>query len=146
MASDLLLQETFDEMSDITKPEQSIIYKGPKELIIQTDGQLLKNTMLNMLSNAIKYSREKGKIIVLLEDIQNSIRISIQDFGLGIPNSDQKNLFTRFFRAGNVTNIEGTGLGLNIVLRYLKLLNGEISFESKEGEGTIFFITLPKEK
>lgn len=139
-----LLQETFDEMTAITKPEQTIHYEGPKELFIHTDGQLLKNTMLNMLSNAIKYSREKGQIIVSLEDNENNIRISVQDFGVGIPFSDQKSLFTRFFRAGNVTNIEGTGLGLNIVLRYLDLLKGQISFESMEGEGTIFIITLPK--
>jgi PAS domain S-box-containing protein len=140
-----LLLESFDEMVDMTKPEQNIIYKGPKELIIPTDGQLLKNTMLNMLSNAVKYSRAKGEIIVSLEETPDNIVISIQDFGLGIPLADQKNLFTRFFRAGNVTNIEGTGLGLNIVLRYLDLLKGEISFKSKEGEGTIFFITLPKQ-
>jgi len=140
-----LFLETFDEMSDITKPEQSIIYEGPEKLIVQTDGQLLKNTMLNMLSNAVKYSRANGRIIVALEENVDNIVISIKDFGVGIPENDQKNLFTSFFRAGNVTNIEGTGLGLNIVLRYLDLLKGEISFKSKEGEGTIFFITLPKE-
>ena len=140
-----LIQEGFDEISDITKPEQTLVYKGPKELLILTDEQLLRNIILNMLSNAVKYSREKGRIIVSLENKQDSILISIQDFGVGIPKIDQKNLFTRFFRAGNVTNIEGTGLGLNIVQRYLELLKGEISFESKEGVGTTFFITLPKE-
>lgn len=140
-----ILQETFDEMSDITKPNQVIRYKGPKELKMNTDGQLLKNTILNMLSNAVKYSRDDGEIIVSLEDLHKGIRISVRDFGMGIPEKDQKNLFTRFFRAGNVTNVEGTGLGLNIVLRYLDLLNGKISFESKEGEGTIFFIIFPKD-
>ena len=83
-------------------------------------------------------------IIVGVEDLGDRVKVVIQDFGVGIPEKDQKNLFTRFFRAGNVTNIEGTGLGLNIVLRYLDLLNGDISFESKEAEGTTFFITLPK--
>ncbi|PWH81451.1 sensor histidine kinase [Brumimicrobium oceani] len=141
-----ILQETFEEIADIIIAEQKIVYKGPKELILLTDGQLLKNSMLNMLSNAIKYSKAKGEIIVRLEEMEEKIVISIQDFGMGIPLNDQKNLFTRFFRAGNVTNIEGTGLGLNIVVRYLDLLKGEISFKSKEGEGTIFFITLPKEK
>ncbi|WP_107040354.1 sensor histidine kinase [Brumimicrobium mesophilum] len=140
-----LLKETFDEMSDITKSEQSLVYNGPNELVVNTDGLLLKNTMINMLSNAVKYSGEKGEIIVSLKESKESIEISIEDFGLGIPAIDQKNLFARFFRAGNVTNIQGTGLGLNIVQRYLKLLNGEISFESTEGVGTIFFITLPKE-
>src|SRR5690554_821820 len=131
-------------MSDITKLNQVIRYKGPKELKMNTDGQLLKNIILNMLSNAVKYSRDDGEIIVSLEDLNKGVRISVRDFGMGIPEKDQKNLFTRFFRAGNVTNVEGTGLGLNIVLRYLDLLNGKISFESKEGEGTIFFITFPK--
>jgi len=140
-----LLHEAFDEMTSIIKPKQFIRYEGPEKLTIKTDGKLLKNTMLNMLSNAIKYSREDGEIIVTLEDLYKGVRISVQDFGVGIPQKDQKNLFSRFFRAGNVINIEGTGLGLNIVVRYLELLKGKISFESKEGEGTIFFITLPKE-
>src|SRR5690554_3911633 len=139
-----ILQETFDEMSDILKANQYIRYVGPHELKLKTDGQLLKNMILNMLSNAVKYSKENSEIIVSLEDLSKGVRISIRDFGMGIPEKDQKNLFTRFYRANNVTNIEGTGLGLNIVLRYLDLLNGKISFESKEGEGTIFFITFPK--
>src|SRR5690554_2248763 len=139
-----ILHETLDEMSDIIKPNQVIRYKGPDELKIITDGQLLKNTILNLLSNAVKYSPNNSEIIVFLENLSKGVRIAIQDFGMGIPEKDQKNLFTRFYRAGNVTNVEGTGLGLNIVLRYLDLLNGKISFESKEGEGTIFFITLPK--
>lgn len=139
-----ILLESFDELSGIAKPDQSFVFEGPDELMFETDGQLLKNIMLNMLSNAVKYSKQEGRIVVALTENKHTIQISIQDFGIGIPENDQKNLFTRFFRAGNVTNIEGTGLGLNIVLRYLDLLKGEISFESIEGEGTIFFITLPK--
>lgn len=139
-----ILRETFDEMDDIKKLDQILFYKGPDKLIMKTDGQLLKNTILNMLSNAIKYSYDNGEIIVGLVNQKKGIQISIKDYGMGIPEKDKKNLFTRFFRAGNVTNIEGTGLGLNIVLRYLDLLNGEISFESEEGIGTTFLITLPR--
>lgn len=141
-----ILLETFDEMTDIAKKNQKIRYEGPAELIAKTDGLLLKNIMLNMLSNAVKYSRNDGEIVVGLKKEVDGILIYVQDFGVGIPLKDQKNLFTRFFRAGNVTNIEGTGLGLNIVLRYLDLLEGKISFESKEGEGTTFFIILPEHK
>lgn len=141
-----IFRETFDEMDDIKKPHQKLSYKGPDKLILKTDGLLLKNTMLNMLSNAVKYSYDDGEIIVGLSNQKKGIQISIQDFGMGIPEKDQKNLFTRFFRAGNVTNIEGTGLGLNIVLRYLDLLKGDISFESTEGVGTTFLITLPKQE
>src|SRR5690554_6600096 len=104
-----IFQETFDEMSDILKPNQYIRYVGPHELKLKTDGQLLKNMILNMLSNAVKYSKENSEIIVSLEDLSKGVRISIRDFGMGIPEKDQKNLFTRFYRANNVTNIEGTG-------------------------------------
>lgn len=139
-----LLKETFDEMSVIMKPQQTIEYIGPDRLIYKTDGLLLKNTLLNLLSNAVKYSADDGNIIVTLEDETEQIKLSIQDFGMGIPEKDQKNLFTRFFRAENVTNIEGTGLGLIIVQRYLDLLKGKIDFKSKQGEGTTFYITLFK--
>lgn len=139
-----VLFETFEDMTESLKPNQKIVYKGPKELTISTDELMLKNTVINLLSNAVKYSKVGTDIIVGVEDLGDRVKVVIQDFGVGIPEKDQKNLFTRFFRAGNVTNIEGTGLGLNIVLRYLDLLNGDISFESKEAEGTTFFITLPK--
>jgi signal transduction histidine kinase len=65
------------------------------------------------------------------------------DEGIGIPKSDQKELFTRFFRAKNATNIKGTGLGLNIVKKYLELLEGNMTFESQENKGTRFTIRIP---
>lgn len=70
--------------------------------------------------------------------------IQVQDFGIGIPEADQKNMFTRFFRAKNVTNIQGTGLGLTIVSRYLDLMKGKIWFESEEGKGSTFFVEIPQ--
>lgn len=139
-----VLFETFEDMTGISKERQHIRYEGPKSLKIFSDGLMLKNVLLNLLSNAVKYSREGEEVVVELEDFDEQVKITVQDFGVGIPLNDQKNLFTRFYRAGNVSNIEGTGLGLNIVLRYLDLLKGEISFQSKEGVGTTFFVTLPK--
>jgi signal transduction histidine kinase len=68
---------------------------------------------------------------------------SVSDEGIGIPDEDQKHLFDRFFRASNVTNIEGTGLGLNIVKKYLEMLDGEISFVSKLYIGTTFNVSIP---
>ena len=62
---------------------------------------------------------------------------------MGIPEADQKHLFTRFFRASNAVNIQGTGLGLNIVRSYVDLLKGEISFNSVEGQGTTFYVQIP---
>ena len=72
-----------------------------------------------------------------------NIEFSISDNGIGIPDEDQKHLFDRFFRASNVINIEGTGLGLNIVKKYVEILNGEISFASKLYEGTTFNVKIP---
>ena len=71
------------------------------------------------------------------------IVLNIQDEGIGIPESDTKHIFDRFFRASNASNIQGTGLGLNIVKRYIELLDGNISFTSEEGKGSAFTIILP---
>ena len=71
------------------------------------------------------------------------IEIKVKDSGIGIPQEDQEHLFQRFFRGHNASNIQGTGLGLNIVARYVELMNGTITFESKSEKGTIFIIKLP---
>ena len=77
-------------------------------------------------------------------DYENEIYIfKIIDQGMGIPEQEQKYLFERFFRASNVENIQGTGLGLNIVKQYLSLLEGEIEAYSKEGEGSTFIVKIP---
>jgi signal transduction histidine kinase len=89
-----------------------------------------------LLSNAIKYSEKDILCSVLLSPTK--LLIQIIDHGLGIPQADQIHLFDRFFRASNVTNIQGIGLGMNIVKRYMEILQGEISFESTEGKGTTF--------
>jgi signal transduction histidine kinase len=69
--------------------------------------------------------------------------ISITDQGIGIPDDEKKHLFERFFRASNVTAIQGTGLGLHIVKKYLELLNGNIWFESTYGVGSTFYVSIP---
>ena len=97
--------------------------------------------MFNLLSNAIKYSEKDVECILKKED--TSVVIQICDRGIGIPLEDQEHIFSRFFRAQNVENIQGTGLGLNIVKRYLELLGGDINFESVPYEGTTFTINLP---
>ena len=74
------------------------------------------------------------------------ITLCVKDKGIGIPEDDKQNLFRRFFRSSNVTNIQGTGLGLHIVSKYTELMNGTINVESKEGEGTTFIITFNNKK
>ena len=109
------------------------------------DGRILNNILINLLSNASKYS-EAGKYIFLnCHSRDGAIEISVRDEGIGIPRDDQKYLFERFFRASNVSNIQGTGLGLNIVKRYTELLNGSITYSSEHGKGSTFTITIPIE-
>lgn len=133
-----------EEMSAIAKEGQTIDRKlEAKTTVIESDMGIIKNILYNLFSNAIKYSNEGEKIVYDSVIDENKLKISIQDNGIGIPKEDQELLFKRFFRAKNATNIKGTGLGLNIVLKYLEMLNGEMEFESAENEGSKFTITIP---
>lgn len=110
------------------------------------DKHILRNIINNLVSNAIKYSPE-NKTIELTSRIDESyLTIDVKDKGIGIPIAEHKNIFRRFFRAGNVINHEGTGLGLSIVKKYSELMNGSITFESQENQGTTFFIKFPLNK
>ena len=137
-------ESILEELQGVLKPNQNILHnKLTKKYMIQLDKKLLRNILFNLFSNASKYS-EDGKPIHCSTSIQNQhLKIIVRDEGIGIPKEDQIHLFSRFFRAHNVENIQGTGLGLNIVKRYVELLNGEISFISEESKGTTFFVKIP---
>ena len=141
---DDFMEQIIDEVSLMAKGNQKIIHthKGGRKLY--ADEHLLKNILINLLSNGIKYSKENQNVEIRTDDQDEHLKIQVKDHGIGIPMEDQKNMFTRFFRANNVTNIQGTGLGLTIVKRYLDLMNGKIWFESEEGKGTTFFVEIPK--
>ena len=137
-----------DEISGMTKEGQTIrldCCKGNTcsgRIVTNLDPQLIRNVLFNLLSNAIKYSSENKEIIFSVE-IGDELVIQVQDKGMGIPEEEQQHLFERFFRAKNATNIQGTGLGLNIVQKHVDLMGGIIDFISKLDEGTTFIITLP---
>ena len=132
-------EEITEEMQMVAKQNQNIIYQHTgTESLIATDAGLLKNSIINLISNAIKYSGENTFIEFSTEINEHQCIVSIKDNGIGIPLNEQKHLFQAFFRAHNTGNIPGTGLGLNIVDRYVKLLNGEIEFKSTENHGTEF--------
>jgi PAS domain S-box-containing protein len=137
-------EEVMDDVQALLKPGQVFQHHGLKsDTIILLDKKMLKNILINLFSNAIKYS-EPGKPIDCFVEIKNNeLWVSIQDHGIGIPEEEQQHLFTRFFRAHNAENIPGTGLGLNIVKRYIELMNGHINFESILGKGTTFHIHIP---
>jgi PAS domain S-box-containing protein len=110
---------------------------------IDSDPRVIRNIMFNLLSNASKYSDNNKNIYLSCALSENKIVFTIKDEGIGIPKEDQKHLFDRFFRASNAGNIQGTGLGLNIVRRYAELLDGEITFTSEYGKGSTFIVGIP---
>ena len=132
-----------NEMSVLLKPGQNFIFNHKGNTQTYTDTNLLKHIMINLLSNAIKFSPENANIVIDAEVTASHTKISITDKGIGIPINDQVHLFERFFRATNVTNIQGTGLGLHIVGRYVELLNGTIHCHSEFENGSSFIINLP---
>ena len=137
------MQGMSNEMSVLLKPGQNFIFNHKGNTQTYTDNNLLKHIMINLISNAIKFSPENANIIIDTEVTDSHTKISISDKGIGIPASDQVHLFERFFRATNVTNIQGTGLGLHIVGRYVELLNGTIHCHSEFENGSSFIINLP---
>jgi len=130
------------DMQGIAKNGQQINYTHQGEQIVNLDPSLLRNVLINLLSNAIKFSPEKGIIIITSEVKVDEVRFCVKDSGIGISPEDQGHLFERFFRGANVTNIQGTGLGLHIVGKYIELMNGHIEFKSELEKGTEFIVTL----
>lgn len=99
----------------------------------------------NLISNAIKYTQKGGYVEAKIESSEKKIIFSIKDTGIGIPEKEKERIFQKFFRASNaiIKENEGSGLGLNVVKSFVEECGGKIWFESKEGEGTTFFIEVP---
>ena len=141
------VREFVEYITPTLKPGQSVLLTSPRaERAFRTDRRFLQNILTNLVSNASKYSPRDGQIQlkVAVEPAPRALRIEVVDKGIGIPAEEQDRLFARFFRAQNAENIQGTGLGLHIVSRYVRMLGGEIWFESVEGEGSHFYVRLPE--
>ena len=114
-----------------------------QNISISADKKLMRQIITNLLSNAIKYSQSGSHVEFEILCERRRIKLRIQDFGIGIPEEDQKHIFTAFHRATNVGTINGTGLGLSIVKFAVEAHGGQIEFESTVGHGTTFTISLP---
>jgi signal transduction histidine kinase len=112
---------------------------------VLTDPEKISITIQNLVDNAIKYTKGKGSVKVFMEADNKFVKISVKDQGVGIPESQQKHIFKKFFRSDNIMKNQtvGTGLGLFIARSIVEGNKGKIWFESKEGEGTTFYLTLP---
>ncbi|MEO6914973.1 MAG: sensor histidine kinase, partial [Chitinophagaceae bacterium] len=135
--------DVFDEMRLTLKEGQELTLNCEGEPLFVTDKRLLKNILINLLSNAIKFSDINKSIYVNIDNSGSRLILQVQDSGIGIPEEDLPHLFSTFYRGRNVTNIQGTGLGLHIVKRYVNMLEGEITLNSEINKGTTFNIGLP---
>ena len=138
-------------ISQIAEEEFNRKYPGRKVVIssegkmkkINADPVLLKHILVNLLSNSYKYSREDQSPMLHVAYKNEKLVIQVIDHGIGIPEEDQRNLFTSFYRAKNVENIQGIGMGLTIVKEFVEMHKGRVNVESEINRGTTFTIQLP---
>lgn len=135
------IQNICAEMKAVAKKHQQLKYTHTGAEVIHSDESLLRNIIFNLLSNAIKFTSENGFIFITSIVENRQFVINIKDNGIGISEDDKQHLFERFFRASNATNIQGTGLGLHIVSKYVEMMEGTISFESELEKGSSVTIT-----
>jgi signal transduction histidine kinase len=141
-----LTQSVLDEMQPLIAEKGHRVTFQPMALPpVWTDPQLLRQVVLNLTSNAVKYTPPGGEIAIRLDRDGDALRWAIQDSGIGIPKASQARLFEKFYRAENVLTIEteGTGLGLYLVRLILEQFEGRVWCESEEGRGSTFLFTVP---
>ncbi|WP_246484969.1 sensor histidine kinase [Chitinophaga qingshengii] len=136
-------QTIIQEMQGIIKESQTISYEHTGGDVCWLDTSLLRHIAMNLLGNAIKFSPPDSTIEMYTTMEDNLFTLMIKDYGIGMSQEDQQHLYERFYRGANVSNIQGTGLGLHIVQKYSELMNGAISCASELGKGTVFTITFP---
>lgn len=146
-----LVKKVIETMhSEAERRMVKIIFQEPQDLIpeIIVPQKHLYEALENLISNGIKYNKENGTLTLSLKRNENSILLTVTDTGIGIPEIDQKKIFSKFFRAPNAVlkETEGSGLGLSVVKSYLGESGAEVSFQSKENTGTTFFVTFPLHK
>ncbi len=137
-----IIVSTIDDIKNNLKNDQQIKYTHEGDTDVFLDLSLMKHILMNLVSNASKFSSNSTIISVKTVQKNNSIVLSVKDEGIGISPEDQKHLMERFFRAANAQNIQGTGLGLHIVARYAEMMEGKLEFKSELGKGSEFIVTI----
>ncbi len=132
---------TIEEIKDSLPKKQQIVYKHTGQPEVELDASLLKHIVLNLVSNASKFSPEKSLIEICTVNREHVLLLAVKDHGIGISKEDQKHLMERFFRGANAGNIQGTGLGLHIVSKYAELMNGSVVCNSELDKGTEFIVS-----
>ena len=138
-----LISDTTEEMKGLLKHSQNIIYHHDGSEEVYSDKKLLKNVLINLITNAIKFSEDDASVQVNSSVQNGQATVSVSDKGIGISEEDQEHLFSSFFRGKNAMNIQGTGLGLHIVKRYIDLLEGSVQLKSRLNQGTTITFSIP---
>ncbi|NRD24626.1 PAS domain S-box protein [Winogradskyella litoriviva] len=139
-----VIDEVVYNANMLLKKNQNIKYPDHiDDLSLYQDEKVIELILTNLVNNAIKYSPEDTDITITIEQNNTITTIQVIDSGIGIPLNDQKHIFERYFRAENVINTQGTGIGLNIAKNHLENIGGTISFISEEQKGTTFTIKIP---
>ncbi len=135
-----------NSMEDPLKTRQlSLVNEIPRTLSIEADPSALRQILVNLIDNAIKYTLDGGRITVASEEKDGAVRIFVKDTGIGISEKDLPHVFERFYRVDKARSRQmgGTGLGLAIVKHLVQVHGGEVGVESEVGKGTRFFFSLP---
>lgn len=139
-----LIEDSQKEIASVYPQIEIIVEKKCKESIIVADPDLLSFAIRNLIDNAAKYSGDSTKIVVGVEELDTNIKISIQDFGIGIAKEHLELVFQRFYTIQKVSHTKSSGLGLSIVKTIIEKHFGVISLDSELGKGSTFTISLPK--
>jgi PAS domain S-box-containing protein len=138
-----MVRDLVGEMQTLAGQKRIILFQPDGKSMVFLDRDLLRNILINLISNAVKFSSEGGRILIRSRNSPEGLEITVEDNGIGMSREDQEHLFERFFRGRNAENIQGTGLGLHIVQRYLHLLKGTIKIQSELNKGTIVSLHFP---
>ena len=138
-----LLQEILETFSYSSSTHEVVQNLGDSPAMVEGDKQRIEQAVLNLLTNAIKYSPKAERIFVSLEVVEEKVTVRIKDEGIGLTREQREQLFTRFYRAENTHGISGLGLGLYLTKQIIDRHDGVINVESEYGRGSEFYFSLP---
>jgi signal transduction histidine kinase len=145
-----LVEGELQQLTETIKAKKlDLVYKKPKDFpLLMLDDTKIRQVIMNFADNAIYYTPEGGKIDIIVEDKGDTVEFRVEDNGIGVPKSEQHNLFGKFYRAGNARKArpDGTGLGLFMAKKVVIAQGGALIFKSEENKGSIFGFTFSKSK
>ena len=138
----------FESSAEINDIDFTFDYQSEKYLQIWLDNNKFEKILNNLLSNAFKFTKPKGSVIVTVKEVQNTLTIAVKDTGRGIHPDDLPHIFNRFYQSNQVDALTegGTGIGLSLSMELAKLMGGQLFVESTLGQGSTFTFELPKKE